>query len=62
MLYAPTLRLIALETRTIEERNRIINSLRGVRSKGFSGTSPTEIHFKASEIWTYSQPSVSGVG
>lgn len=35
MLYAPTLRLIALETHTLDERNRIINSLRGVRSKGF---------------------------
>jgi hypothetical protein len=35
MLYVPIFKLIALESRTLEERTRVINSLRGVRSKGF---------------------------
>lgn len=35
MLYAPIFKLVALETRTLEERTRVINSLRGLRSKGF---------------------------
>ncbi|GAM36626.1 hypothetical protein TCE0_018f05855 [Talaromyces pinophilus] len=35
IFYAPIFKLIALETRTLEERIRVINSLRGVRSRGF---------------------------
>lgn len=52
ILYIPVFKLIAIETRSLEERVRIINSLRSIRAKGFpvADTIESNIRFAWSAV------------